>query len=191
MAASLKPEEFELMPTLGDVARHHGRTRGEQVAMSFEGRQHDLRRTRRALEPGRRRADRRRRGAWRGDRLSRQEQRPLFRTGVRRGEGGRDHRADRLAALAGRSRLHHRRCAGAVLFVGPECIECARGGGRRRPAHGRAIDRHGAGRSHGLPVYEAWRDAQPRTIRDRIDVAPEDDGAYCSTRRAPPAGRRA
>ncbi len=38
MAASLKPEEFEQLATLGDVARHHGRTRGSHVAMSFEGR---------------------------------------------------------------------------------------------------------------------------------------------------------
>ncbi|MGD9981328.1 MAG: AMP-binding protein, partial [Hyphomonadaceae bacterium] len=38
MAASLKPEEFEQMVTLGDVARHHGRTRPSQIALSFEGR---------------------------------------------------------------------------------------------------------------------------------------------------------
>src|SRR5689334_22498002 len=38
MAASLRPEEFDLMPTLGDVPRHHARTRGEQIALSFEGR---------------------------------------------------------------------------------------------------------------------------------------------------------
>ena len=38
MAASLKPEEFELMSSLGDVARHHGRTRANKLALSFEGR---------------------------------------------------------------------------------------------------------------------------------------------------------
>ena len=38
MAASLKPEEFDLMPTLGDVPRHHGRTRADKLALSFEGR---------------------------------------------------------------------------------------------------------------------------------------------------------
>ncbi|MBN8608262.1 MAG: fatty acid--CoA ligase [Caulobacterales bacterium] len=38
MAASLQPEEFDLIHTLADVARHHGRTRNERIAMSFEGR---------------------------------------------------------------------------------------------------------------------------------------------------------
>jgi len=38
MTVSLKPEEFDAMPTLGDVPRHHGRTRGERIAQSFEGR---------------------------------------------------------------------------------------------------------------------------------------------------------
>jgi acyl-CoA synthetase (AMP-forming)/AMP-acid ligase II len=38
MAASLQPGEFDLMPTLGDVPRHHARTRGDQVALVFEGR---------------------------------------------------------------------------------------------------------------------------------------------------------
>jgi acyl-CoA synthetase (AMP-forming)/AMP-acid ligase II len=38
MAASLKPEEFDLMPTLAAMARHHARTRGPKIAQSFEGR---------------------------------------------------------------------------------------------------------------------------------------------------------
>lgn len=39
MAASLQPEDFDHMPTVADVARHHGRTRGDRIALSFEGRQ--------------------------------------------------------------------------------------------------------------------------------------------------------
>jgi len=38
MAASLKPEEFDAMRSLGDIARHHGGTRGEKIALQFEGR---------------------------------------------------------------------------------------------------------------------------------------------------------
>jgi long-chain acyl-CoA synthetase len=38
MAASLKPEEFAEMPTIGDIARYHARVRPAQVALSFEGR---------------------------------------------------------------------------------------------------------------------------------------------------------
>jgi acyl-CoA synthetase (AMP-forming)/AMP-acid ligase II len=39
MPASLAPEEFDQMVTLGDVPRHHARMRGGQVALSFEGRE--------------------------------------------------------------------------------------------------------------------------------------------------------
>ena len=39
MTASLQPEEFDLMTSLGDVPRHHARTRGDKVALSFEGRE--------------------------------------------------------------------------------------------------------------------------------------------------------
>ena len=38
MAASLKPDEFESMATLGDIPRHHGRVRPDDIALSFEGR---------------------------------------------------------------------------------------------------------------------------------------------------------
>ena len=38
MAASLHPDEFDLMPTLAEMARHHGRTRANKIAQSFEGR---------------------------------------------------------------------------------------------------------------------------------------------------------
>ncbi len=38
MAASLKPEDFAEMATLGDIARFHGRTRPHQIALAFEGR---------------------------------------------------------------------------------------------------------------------------------------------------------
>jgi long-chain acyl-CoA synthetase len=38
MTASLTPEEFARMATLGDIARHHGQVRPQQIALSFEGR---------------------------------------------------------------------------------------------------------------------------------------------------------
>ena len=38
MVASLRPEEFAEMATLGDIARYHGRTRANKAALSFEGR---------------------------------------------------------------------------------------------------------------------------------------------------------
>lgn len=38
MGASLDPTEFDSMPTLADMARHHGRTRADKVAQAFEGR---------------------------------------------------------------------------------------------------------------------------------------------------------
>ena len=40
VASPLAPAvDFEQMPTVGDIARHHARTRGEDVALVFEGRQ--------------------------------------------------------------------------------------------------------------------------------------------------------
>ncbi|MGE0595698.1 MAG: fatty acid--CoA ligase [Hyphomonadaceae bacterium] len=39
MQRSVSAEEFDQMTTLGDVARHHGRTRGGRIALRFEGRE--------------------------------------------------------------------------------------------------------------------------------------------------------
>lgn len=38
MSVSLDPSEFDAMPTLADMIRHHGATRGGDIAQSFEGR---------------------------------------------------------------------------------------------------------------------------------------------------------
>jgi len=38
MSASLKPEEFDSIHTIGDIVRNHARVRADRIAMQFEGR---------------------------------------------------------------------------------------------------------------------------------------------------------
>jgi acyl-CoA synthetase (AMP-forming)/AMP-acid ligase II len=127
MAASLKPEEFDAMPTLADVPRHHGKMRGQQIALSFEGRLTTY-------------AD--------FDRHTNQVANALIAAGVKKGEAiaylgkNSDHYFELVlgAAKAGAimAPIGWRLAPGEVayivddtqakvLFVGPELIDCARG----------------------------------------------------------------
>jgi len=171
MAASLQPEEFELMPTLADVARHHGRTRSDQVALSFEGRETSY-------------------AAF--DRHTNQVANALIAAGVKPGEAitylgkNSDHYFELVigASKAGAimSPIGWRLAPAEVayiiddaeaklLFVGPECLECAGAAlalAQTKPA--RIAMEAGA---HGAPTFEAWRDAQPATDPN-VALAPED-----------------
>lgn len=171
MAASLKPEEFDLMPTLGDVARHHGRTRGDKVALSFEGRTTTY-------------ADL--------DRHTNQVANALIAAGVKPGDAisylgkNSDHyfeltlgasKAGAIMAPIG-WRLSPSEVAYIVddaeaklIFVGPECLECARAAlaeTERKPSL--IAMEPGDG---GALTFEAWRDAQP-TSDPQFKLNPED-----------------
>ena len=159
MAASLKPEEFESMSTLGDIARHHGRTRAGNIALSFEGRDTtygDL------------------------DRHTNQVANALIAAGVRRGEAigylgkNSDHYFELVlgAAKAGVVvapigwRLSPSEVAYIVddsqarfLFVGPECLACGQDALKQTEAQPALVPMEAG--DHGLQTFEAWRDAQP------------------------------
>lgn len=158
MAASLQPEEFDQMPTLGDVTRHHGRTRAGKIALSFEGRDTTYGEL---------------------DRLTNQIARALTASGVKHGEC--------INYLGKNSDLYFALVLGAakvgvimapvgwrlspdevayivddseakLLFVGPECLECA------QAAHGLSKTKPTmiameAGAA-GLQTFDAWRAAQ-------------------------------
>ena len=158
MAASLKPEEFDAMPTLGDVPRHHAAMRGGQIALSFEGRlttYADL------------------------DRHTSQVANALIAAGVKRGEaitylGKNSDRYFELvlgAAKAGAImapigwRLAPSEVAyiiddtqAKLLFVGAEQIETAQAALAEAQTKPHVIAME-AGAS-GWPGFEAWRDAQ-------------------------------
>lgn len=159
MAASLRPEEFDLMATLGDVARHHARERGDQVALSFEGREttfaqlnDNSNRTTRALVAE---------GLKAGDRVC------YF------GKNS-DHYFELLFAVmkAGAViapigwRLSAEEVAyiiddaqSALLFVGPECIEVAEAAVAKSEARPKIIAMEPGAHAH--PVFEPWRNAHP------------------------------
>lgn len=171
MAASLKPEEFDLMPTLGDVPRHHAKTRGEQIALSFEGRlttYADL------------------------DRHTNQIANALIAAGVKKGEAiayfgkNSDHYFELVlgAAKAGAviAPIGWRLAPGEVayilddtgaslLFVGPELIDAARAAMAEAQAKPRVIAMESG--DSGWETFEAWRDAHAGAD-PRIDVAPDD-----------------
>ncbi len=152
MSVSVQPDEFALMPTLGDIARYHGRTRGDRVALSFEGRLTTFAEF---------------------DRHTNQVAQALIARGVRRGDciaylgKNSDHYFELVigAAKAGAFmapigwRLAAPEAAyiianadAKVLFVGPECIETA--SQIKAPPPMIAME---AG-AHGFTIYEAWRD---------------------------------
>jgi len=171
MAASLSPEEFDLMPTLGDVARHHGRTRGDKTAQSFEGRLSSYAEL---------------------DRHTNQVANALMAAGVKPGEAiaylgkNSDHYFELVlgAAKAGAImapigwRLSPAEAAyilddaqAKLFFVGPECMECARAALAETQAKPQLIAmEQGAG---GAQTYEAWRNAQAPSDPN-IPVAPDD-----------------
>jgi acyl-CoA synthetase (AMP-forming)/AMP-acid ligase II len=178
MAASLKPEEFDQFATLGDIARHHGRTRGSQVAMSFEGRDttySDL------------------------DRHSSQVADALIAAGVGPNEcvaflGKNSDHYFEIVLGAGKAgaiiapvgwRLSPPEVAyiledsqAPIVFVGPESVECLAGAlaQMQNPPTVVAME---AG-DHGYPVYEQWRDARP--MRDpMLEVDPQDSAILLYT----------
>jgi len=170
MAASLRPEEFEHMATLADVARYHGRTRGPNVALSFEGRDTTFAEL---------------------DAHASQVANALIAAGVKKGEcigylgKNSDHYFELLlgAAKAGAvlAPMGWRLAPGEVaylvdytqaklMFVGPECVDCLKQALAEAQAKPGVIAME-AGGPH--QTYEAWRDAQP--ARDpNVNVAPED-----------------
>ncbi len=158
MAASLKPEEFDRMPTLADVSRHHGGVRADKVALSFEGRLTTYAEL---------------------DRHASQVANGLIAAGVKPGE---------VIAYLGKNSDHYFELvlgaikAGAiitpigwrlapgevayilddaeakVLFVGGECVECAQAAlleAQRQPPL-IAMEQG----EHALRTFESWRDSQ-------------------------------
>jgi long-chain acyl-CoA synthetase len=171
MAASLKPEEFEQMATLGDVARYHGRTRGGQVALSFEGRITTY-------------------GEY--DRHTNQVAHALIAAGVKKGDAiaylgkNSDHYfelvlgAAKIGAIIAPIgwRLSPAEVAyiiddteAKLLFVGNECLECAEAAVREAKTKPVLIVMEPG--AHGLTTFEAWRNAQSDTDPN-VAVASED-----------------
>lgn len=170
MVASLKPEEFDQMPTLGHLARHHGRTRGGQIAMVFEGRTTTY-------------ADL--------DQHTNQVANALMAAGVEPGEAiaylgkNSDHYFEIVlgASKAGvvMAPIGWRLAPGEVayilddthakmLFVGPECMECAHAALEIAQGSPQLIAMEPT--PHDATTYEAWRDAHP--ARDlNIEVEPQ------------------
>jgi hypothetical protein len=96
---------------LAEIVRDRAKSRGEAVAFEFEGRL--FRRIRHQDQSRRQCACSARRQAGRADRLSRQEQRHLFRIAAGCNEGRHRDGAGELAARRARGRLHRRRLQGA------------------------------------------------------------------------------
>jgi acyl-CoA synthetase (AMP-forming)/AMP-acid ligase II len=178
MAASLKPEEFDAMPTLGDVPRHHAKARGQQVALSFEGRHTTYAEL---------------------DRHTSQVANGLIAAGVKKGEA--------IAYLGKNSDRYFELVLGAakagaiiapigwrlapseagyiiddtqakVLFVGAELLECARAALAETTTQPRVIAMEAA--AGDWPAFEGWRDAQA-TTDPNVAVAPEDTGLLLYT----------
>lgn len=173
MAASLKPEEFDLMATLGDVARHHGRTRADKIALSFEGRNTTYAQL---------------------DAQSNQAASALVADGLKPGDAvayfgkNSDHYFELLFAVSKAggviAPIGWRLAADEVtyilddaqakfLFVGPECLEVAETAIANAAHKPRVVAMEaGAG---AVPNYEAWRNAQPSS--DPAVAAPAEDTA--------------
>jgi acyl-CoA synthetase (AMP-forming)/AMP-acid ligase II len=178
MAASLKPEEFDAMPTLGDVPRHHGKARGEQIALSFEGRLTTYAEF---------------------DRHANQIANALIAAGVKKGEAiaylgkNSDHYFELVlgAAKAGAimAPIGWRLAPGEVayiiddtqakvVFVGPELIDCAKAALAEAKTKPFLIAMEQG--ASDWTTFEAWRDAQPAND-PRVAVAPEDTGLLLYT----------
>jgi len=171
MSRSLHPDEFDAMRTLGDIARNHGRTRADNIAMQFEGRTTTFA----AL-----------------DRQSNQAANALIAAGLKPG--------DRVAYL-GKNSDHYFELwfaaskagaimtpigwrlsppevayivddtAASVLFVGAECATCAEEALKQTQTKPQVIALEAG--AHTWPTYAEWRDAQP--ARDpALSVRPED-----------------
>lgn len=170
MPVSLRPEEFDLMITLGDVPRHHARVRGDRVAMSFEGRETTFA----ALDAN-----------------SNRTSAALIAAGVKPGDQvayfgkNSDHYFEVLFAAmkvgAVIAPIGWRLSADEVayivddaqaklLFVGPECIECGEAAAAKSASRPKMIAMEGGAHAH--PVFEAWRNAHPAEDL-AIKVAPE------------------
>ncbi len=170
MGTSLRPEEFDLMLTLGDVTRHHGRTRGDKVALSFEGRETTFaaldansNRTAAALVAA---------GLKAGDRVcyfgknSDHYFELLFavmKVGAIIAPIGWRLAPDEVAYIIDDAAAH-------LLFVGPECIECAAGAVAKSETKPAIVAMEPG--VHAYPVFEAWRDAHP-AMDLNIAVPPE------------------
>jgi acyl-CoA synthetase (AMP-forming)/AMP-acid ligase II len=171
MAASLKPEEFDQMATLGDVPRHHGRMRPDEVAMSFEGRDTTFGQL---------------------DARSNQVAAALVASGVEPGDcvayfgKNSDHYFELLFGVAKLGaiivpigwRLSTDEAAyiiddaqAHVVFAGPECLACAAAAVAASASRPAIIAMEKG--DHGHRTYEAWRDAQSAEARD-YEVEPED-----------------
>jgi len=178
MAASLKPEEFDLMPTLGDVPRHHAKTRGAQIALSFEGRLTTFAEL---------------------DRHTNQVASALIGAGVKKGEAiaylgkNSDHYFELVlgAAKAGAimAPIGWRLAPGEVayilddtqaklLFVGPELIDCARAALNEAQDKPSVIAMEEG--AHDWATFAAWRDVQPATD-PQVQVDPDDTGLLLYT----------
>ena len=171
MAASLEPEEFDQMLTLGDIPRHHARVRPAHVALAFEGRETTFE----AL-----------------DAQSNQVAAALIAAGVEAGDciayfgKNSDHYFELLFGVVKIGavitpigwRLSAEEAAYIIddaqahfIFVGPECIATAEEAVAKTGARP-AIVAMEAG-AHAHPVYQAWRDEHPKEDR-RLPVRPED-----------------
>jgi long-chain acyl-CoA synthetase len=171
MAASLRPDEFDQMLTLGDIARHHARMRGELTALRFEGRETTFAQL---------------------DAHSDQVAKALLAARVEPGDciaylgKNSDHYFELVlgAAKAGVIiapigwRLSPEEAAYIIddaqahlLFVGPECMACAETAVAATGARPPIIAMEQGAHHHA--TYEAWRDAQPHGDPG-VEVAPED-----------------
>jgi long-chain acyl-CoA synthetase len=171
MKLSVRPEEFDQMLTLGDIARHHARTRPDHIALSFEGRLTTYAES---------------------DRRSNQAAQALLAAGAEKGQAiaylgkNSDHYFELLLGAAKIGAITTpigwrlspaevgyivEDCASRLLFVGPECVDCAKAALATMTDPPDVIAMEAPGRDY--PTYESWRDAQP--ARDpAIAVAPED-----------------
>ncbi|MBL8546707.1 MAG: fatty acid--CoA ligase [Hyphomonadaceae bacterium] len=159
MAASLQPDEFDLMPTLGDVPRHHARMRGDKVALSFEGRETTFA----ALDAQSNRASAAlaAAGLKAGDRVcyfgknSDHYFELLFavvKIGAVMAPIGWRLSADEVAYIIDDAGAH-------LLFVGPECVEVGEAAAAKSESKPKIIAMEPG--AHAYPVYAAWRDAHP------------------------------
>ena len=163
MPASLAPEEFDQMVTLGDVPRHHARMRGGQVALSFEGRETTFA----ALDANSNRAVAAllAEGLKKGDRVcyfgknSDHYFELLFavmKAGAVIAPIGWRLAADEVAYI-----IDDAQCV--LLFVGPECVEVGEAAAAKSASRPKIIAMEAGAHAH--PAYEAWRDAHPATVR--------------------------
>lgn len=170
MASSLRPEEFDLMPTLGDVPRHHARERGDRVALSFEGREttfaalndHSNRTTRALIAEGLKPGDR---VCYFGKNSDHYFEFlfAVMKAGAVIAPIGWRLSADEVAYIIDDAQS-------SLLFVGPECIEVAETAAAKSQSRPKIIAMEAG--SHAYPVFEAWRNVHPAADLN-IAVAPQ------------------